>query len=312
MTEITIGIDISKEHLDTHLLPEGRHGRFANDTVGFKALLKWIGPVAPDRIVYEATGAYHRAFERAMAARALPLVKVNPRQARRFAEAIGTLAKTDRVDAIMLARLGTLLKPDAKPIMSETIMQLKELHAARIGLVKDRTAALTRQKTCQHRLIKKQLTERLAQIARHIEALDHEIKALIKADEDLARRFEILVSVPGLGPVTAFALIIEMPELGTLDTRQAASLAGLASVARQSGNWTGKAFIRGGRANVRHALYMPALVAIRYNPALKAFYDRLIKNGKPPKVAIIASMRKMLLIANALVRDRRNWEPKGD
>lgn len=270
-------------------------------------LLKWIGPNVPDRIVYEATGAYHRAFERAMADRAMPLVKVNPRQARRFAEAIGTLAKTDRADAIMLARLGDLLRPDIRPVPNECIMQLKELHVARQGLVKDRTAALARQKTCQHRLIKKQLAARLTQIAGQLEALDKEIEALIKADDQLGRRFDILNSMPGLGPTTASALIIGMPELGTLDAREIASLAGLAPVARQSGQWTGKAFIRGGRTAVRHALFMPALVAIRYNPDIKAHYDRLIAAGKPPKVAVIAAMRKMLIIANALIRDQREW-----
>lgn len=178
---------------------------------------------------------------------------------------------------------------------------------AREALVKNRTAAKNRTKNLTLAILRRHNGEQLRQIGRQMAAIEAEIRALIRADPDLARRFDILVSIPGVSVVTAFALIIDMPELGTLENGQAASLAGLAPVARQSGQWTGRAFIRGGRANVRQALYMPALVALRFNPDLKARYEQLRADGKPPKVAITAIMRKMVVLANALLRDDREW-----
>jgi transposase len=225
----------------------------------------------------------HRAFEHALAKAGLPLVKVNPRQARRFAEATGKLAKTDRLDAALLARMGALLAIEPRPARSKALAELKELHIAREALVKDRTAAKNRAKIRTLALLKRQNAQRLDQIERQIAAIDAAILAFIEANAELAKRFAILTSIPGVSQITAFALLIEMPELGTLEARQAASLAGLAPVARQSGRWTGRAFIRGGRASVRQALYMPALVAARFNPELKAKYTQLVKAGKARK-----------------------------
>jgi transposase len=179
---------------------------------------------------------------------------------------------------------------------------------AREALVKDRTAAKNRAMTLTLAILKRQNGEQLRQIARQIAAIDAEIMTHIEADPELAHRFAILVSIPGVSTITAFALLIDMPELGLLNNGQAASLAGLAPIARQSGTWTGRAFIRGGRANVRRALYMPALVAIRFNRDLKAKYDQLKTAGKASKVAITAIMRKMIILANALLRDGRKWE----
>ena len=307
MSDITIGIDISKDKLDGHRLPDGVAGEFANTPAGHKALIKWIGAGPVERIVYEATGPYHRAFERALGAAGLPLVKVNPKQARRFAEAIGTLAKTDRVDAAMLARMGVALSPDLTELPSKTLDQLKELHVARQALVKDRSAAKNRGKTLTLSVLKDQNRVRLRQIANQLVAIDRELGRLIKEDPLLKARFDILISIRGVAEVTAFAMLIDMPELGTLDNKQAASLAGLAPVTRQSGNWKGQAHIRGGRANLRQALYMPALVASRYNPDLKDIYDRLIAAGKRPKIAVTAIMRKLIVLANALLRENRKW-----
>ena len=308
MTNDTIGVDISKDHLDAHRMSDGASRRFANDGAGHRAFTGWLGQ--PDmRVVYEPTGPYHRAFERKLATGGFALVKVNPRQARRFAEATGRLAKTDRLDAAMLARMGTLLDLDARPVRSPILNDLKDLHTAREALVKNRTAARNRAKTLTLAILKRHNAEQIRQIERQRAAIDKEIMALIEAEPDLSRRFAILVSIPGVSALTAFALLIEMPELGTLGNGQAASLAGLAPVARQSGNWTGRAFIRGGRANVRQALYMPALVAMRFNPDLKAKYDQLKAAGKAPKLAITAIMRKLVLLANALLRDGRKWTP---
>ena len=310
MIKDTIGVDISKDHLDAHRMSDGASRRFANDKAGQTALIAWIGEpeaVHQARIVYEPTGPYHRAFERRLADAGCAPVKVNPRQARRFAEATGRLAKTDRLDAAMLARMGALLELEARPVRSPVLSDLKDLHMAREALVKNRTAARNRAKNLTLPILKRHNAEQLRQIERQIAALENQIMALIEADPELARRFDILVSIPGISAITAFALIIDMPELGTLGNGQAASLAGLAPIARQSGQWIGRSFIRGGRANVRHALYMPALVAMRFNPQLKAKYDQLIAAGKPAKKAITAIMRKLVVLANALLRNGRKW-----
>lgn len=308
MMNDSIGVDISKDHLDVHRLSDGVSRRFANDSRGHRTLIGWLE--RPElRIVCEPTGPYHRALEHRLAEAGFALVKVNPRQARRFAEATGRLAKTDRLDAAMLARMGALLELQARPARGPTLNDLKDLRMAREALVKNRTAARNRAKNLTLPILKRHNAEQLRQIERQIAALENEIMALIKVDPDLARRFDILVSIPGVSAITAFALLIDMPELGTLDQAQVASLAGLAPVARQSGQWIGRAFIRGGRANVRRALYMPALVAIRFNPDLKAKYDRLKAAGKASKLAITAVMRKLIIIANALLRDGRIWEP---
>lgn len=310
MLENTIGADISKDHIDLYRLKDGARCKIANDRKGFAAILKWIGNEVVDRIVYEPTGPYHKAFERFMAVRGFALSKVNPRVARRFCEAAGKLAKTDRIDAEMLARYGALLNPRILQINSQTINDLKELHMARLALVKDRTAAKNREKKLTQAILKQQCIARLKQIDIQIKALDKAITALIKSDADMAARHDIIVSIPGLSSITAFALLIEMPELGQLDEKTAAALAGLAPVSKQSGRWTGRASIAGGRAIVRQALYMPALVAARYNPDLTAKYQALIKDGKPPKVAITAIMRKLIILANALLRQNAKWTQK--
>lgn len=309
MTEVTIGIDVSKDTLDVHRLPDGQSRRFDNDAKGHAALIRWIG-TGSDRIVFEPTGAYHRKLERHLDEAGLAIVKVNPRHARRFAEATGYLAKTDRLDAALLARMGALLGLGPRPVRSQALAELKELNVARDALVKDRTATKNRAKTLALSLLKRQNAQRLKQVERQIAAVEATIISRIEAEPDLAARFAILVSIPGISATTAATLLIEMPELGALDSKQAASLAGLAPIARQSGQWRGRAFIRGGRANVRQVLYMPALVATRFNPDMKACYDRLIARGKPAKLAITAVMRKLLVLANALLRANRQWTPE--
>lgn len=305
-----VGVDICKATLDVHLYPAGVARQFANNAKGFKALLDWLGDRCIARVVFEPTGRYHHDFERRLSSAGLSLAKVNPRQARRFAEAIGCNAKTDAVDAAMLARMGALLELPARPIASEALDNMKELQVARLGLIKDRTAARNRAHVCRSPLLKRQAAQRLAQIDHQIAAIDLELKASLTRDQGLAARFDVLLSIPGIGETTAIAMLIDMPELGTLDSKQVASLAGLAPIARDSGNHRGKRHIRGGRAGLRHALYMPALVAARFNPDLKAKYSALIAAGKPPKVAIIAIMRKLVVLANSLLRTGRNWAPK--
>ena len=309
MTETNIGIDISKDHLDVHRLPGDERRRFDNSKAGHKALILWIGDT-PARVVYEPTGRYHRTLERALAAAGMPIAKVNPRQARRFAEATGNLAKTDALDAAMLTRMGAVLSLEARSVPSGIINDLRDLRTARNALIKDQVAALTRAKAITLPLLKRQNAARLKQIEAQREAVDAAINALIQGDPDLAQRFAILCSIPGIAEVSAAMLLIEMPELGSLDEKQVAALAGLAPIARQSGNWKGKSFIRGGRQQVRQGLYMPALVAIRFNADLKTKYEQLIKAGKAPKQAITAVMRKLIILANALLKKGRKWQTR--
>ena len=302
----TIGIDISKASLDCHVYPAGAEHQFANTAKGHKALIAWLQQWPVERIAYEATGTYHRALEAALAD--WPCVKLNPERARRFAQAAGTLAKTDRIDAMLLARMAATLQPPVRPAKTAQQVQLAELINARDGLVRDRTALKNREKNLTIALLKRQCRQRLEQIERHVSALDAEIACLIAKDAVLARRHQILVSIAGVGTLTANQLIATMPELGSLDNKQAASLAGLAPRARQSGQWKGKSFVTGGRINVRQALYMPALVAARFNPDLKAKYQQLVTAGKPAKIAITAVMRKLVVTANALLKADRCWQ----
>lgn len=302
-----IGVDISKDRLDAFRLSDQRHNSFGNDKAGFKALLKWIGGAEGLRIVYEPTGPYHRGMEAALAEAGHALVKVNPRQARRFAEATGTQAKTDRVDAMLLARMGLALDLPPRPVRGELMNALRELHVARLALIKDRTAAGNRADTAAIGLIRRQAKARLAIIEKQLAEIDKTIAARIADDPELAKRLDILTSIPGIGDVTACMLLIEMPELGTLEPKQAASLSGLAPFTRRSGKWKGKEMIRGGRASLRAAIFMPALVAIRFNTDLKRKYRQLLESGKAPKLAITAVMRKLVLLANALLRDGRKW-----
>jgi transposase len=309
MTGSTIGVDISKSHLDVFRLEDQAAQQFENSPDGFRALIKWLGKLPVARIVFEATGPYHRAFEAALGEK-FPLVKVNPLQARRFAEASGTRAKTDAVDARGLARMGVALDLQAQEPVSKNIIILKELHVARISLIKERTRLKNRAQTMTLAVLRRQSKARLTQVECQIEELDAEIATRIAQEAPKARNRDILRSIPGLGAVTAAAVLTFLPEIGTLDRKQLASLAGLAPFSRQSGKWQGKSFIGGGRKPLRDALYMPALVAMRFNPDLKAKYIQLRAAGKPAKVAIVALMRKLLETANALVKENRLWAPK--
>ena len=309
MTDHNIGVDISKSHLDVFRLEDGMAKRFDNSAAGFRALTRWLGKTPVARVVFEPTGAYHKAFEVVLGDK-FPLVKVNPLQARRFAEAYGTRAKTDAVDARMLARMGAAFNLEPQAPCSKEIRVLRDLHVARAGLIKDRTRLRNRAQTQDISVLKRQTKTRLTLVERQIAELDTEIATLIDAQESTARRCDILRSMPGVGAVTAAAMLTLMPEIGTLDRKQVASLAGLAPITRQSGQWQGKAFIGSGRKPLRDALYMPALVAMRCNPDLKTKYERLRTAGKPAKVAIVAVMRNLIEIANALVKADRKWAPK--
>ncbi|MTJ03288.1 MAG: IS110 family transposase [Sediminimonas qiaohouensis] len=311
MTHDSIGIDISKRHFDAHRLTTGIHRRFDNTAAGFRAFGRWLGTGDPGLVVFEPTGPYHRDFEAAFTGR-LPLVKVNPLQARRFAQSQGTRAKTDAVDAHMLARMGRALELAPDRPAEEIQIVLRDLRVARSGLVRDRTALMNRLAAARLPLVRRLAKARLAQVERQIAALDAEIDARLDACPKRRRAVQILTSIPGIGRITARSILAECPEIGTLRHKQIAALAGLAPMTRQSGTWRGKARIEGGRRHLREALFMPALVAMKKNPDLSAKYDRLREAGKPHKVALTALMRKLVQLANTLIREDRTWHPKPD
>lgn len=305
--EDTIGIDISKDKLDAYWLSNREHRQFLNDKQGVKALALWAHEAKVSRVIFESTGIYHRCVETGLADHAIGFARVNPRQARRFCEGAGQLAKTDRVDAAMLARMGSLLQLKADQPKSETLHDLKQLATARQALIKDRTAARARLAATAHRLLSQQIKRRLGQIERDLSQIADLVDRTIAADDALRAKADILVSIPGIAKVTACAILANMPELGKLSGKQAAKLAGLAPISKQSGKWQGKEHIQGGRASVRRAVYLPAVVATRFNPDMKAKYEQLVSTGKCKKLALTAVMRKLIVVANALLRDGRKW-----
>ncbi len=303
----TVGIDISKDWLDAFAAPEGRASRFPNDRAGFRKLIAWIGP-GVDRIAYEPTGAFHRDFEDTLLKAGLPLYAINPFQVRSFARSIGRRAKTDAVDARLLAIMASAIE-DLRPTeaRSEGQRELAELQLIRDALVRDRTAITNRGRNLRTPVGKRVTRQRLRQIDRQLKLVDAEIRQRIGEEQEMERRAEILTSIPGISDITAAGLIVHLPELGMLTRSRIASLAGLAPVTRESGNWKGYSFIQGGRHRVRTLLYMPAVVAVQHNPDLKRKYEALVARGKPSKVALTAVMRKLLVLANALVQQDRTW-----
>lgn len=306
-TANTVGIDISKAHLDVHELPSGRAAQFPNDAGGFKRLAAWIGP-QPRCVAYESSGPWHRALEEALG-HELPLARVNATRARRFAQALGQNAKTDAVDARLLAAMAGAMELRLVDRPTSSQRELEELTRGRDALVKDRTAAMNRGAHARHKLLKRQSRYRLAQIERQIKALDAEIKRVVNADQALSRKAGVLMSMPGVAWVTAAGLIAALPELGRIESKAVSSLAGLAPFTRESGMWKGRSRISGGRRKVRVLLYMATLTAIRHNADLARKYRELRDRGKPPKVALTAIMRKMLVLANTLVGEDRPWQP---
>lgn len=307
--------------MDAYWLSKEEHKQFRNDNAGVNALVLWANEAGVSRVIFESTGIYHRCVETGLARHNISFARVNPRQARRFCEGAGQLAKTDRVDAAMLAKMGSLLQLKADEPKSQTLHDLKQLTTARQALIKDRTAAKARLAATTiawqcianamsregHRLLSQQINRRLSQIERDLSQIADLVDTIIAADEHLRRRSDILMSIPGIAKVTACAILTDMPELGKLSGKQAAKLAGLAPISRQSGKWQGKEHIQGGRASIRRAVYLPAVVATRFNPDLKAKYEQLVSTGKCKKLAITAVMRKLIVMANALLRDGRKW-----
>ena len=301
------GLDVCKEHLDVYLHPLALSWRVTNDRAGLRPLKRLLAEHTVTLIVMEATAKYHRLAHRSLSQSGFAVAVVNPLRSRLFAEAIGTLAKTDQVDAKVLAILGEALEPQARPPAPEELETLQELVHARNAATTEHTALANRLAASQGALLRKELKQRLRSLDGHIERLAAAIAARIAADPALARRYQILVSVPGIGPGVAANLLVDLAELGSLDRRAIACLAGVAPFADDSGETAGQRHIKGGRANPRRALYWAALSAKSHNPELSVFYKRLIESGKKPKIALTAIMRKLVVLANTLLKENRVW-----
>jgi transposase len=308
-TRVYVGIDVCKERLDVYLHPLGQKLAANNDANGIRRLKRLLKGHDVALVVMEATGKLHRLAHRSFSADGFRVAIVNPLRSRLFAEAIGTLAKTDAVDARILAIFGETIRPAATEPPSELLESLQELVRGRQAARDERTALLNRIGASKTKCLLRELNRQLRTLDASIANLDVEIKRLIKGDPCLARRFEILGSIPSIGETTAAVIIVELQEIGTLSAKETAMLAGLAPVACDSGETSGARHIRGGRWHLRNALYMPAQTAIQHNPDLKPFYDRLIAKGKEAMVALTAVMRKLLILANTLVREDRLWQP---
>jgi transposase len=310
MAAVYVGIDVCKAQLDIYLYPIGERFTVANDAGGWRCLRRRLADLTVAVAVIEATSKYHRAVHRHLDAVGIRVAVVNPLRARLFAEACGALAKTDAIDARMLALMGAQLDPAGTPPISPAAEATDELVRARSAAVDERVALTNRHDITATPFLRAELTRRIRALDTHIRRLETQISRLIAADPDMAARHAILRSIPGIGPVNAATLCAGLNELGRIDGKQVAALVGLAPFASDSGPRRGHRHIRGGRAHLRRSLYMAALSAIRFNPDLKRFHTNLVRNGKPPKVAITAVMRKLLVLANALVTQKRTWTPR--
>jgi transposase len=303
-----VGIDVSKAHLDVHVLPSGESFRVGHDDAGFVTLIARVRPLTPTVVVLEATGGYEVTVAAALAGAGLPVAVINPRQIRDFARATGQLAKTDALDARVIALFAEAVRPIARPLPDDQARALGDLVARRRQLVDMLTAEQNRHRLLRDRGLQRDLEAHITWLDAALGRLEADLTTLIRSTPIWREADALLRSVPGVGPVTSCALIADLPELGHLDRRRIAALAGLAPVARDSGTFRGRRMIVGGRAHVRRSLYMATVAAIKYNPVIRAFFHRLVAAGRPGKVAVIAAMRKLLTILNAMLRDRRPWQ----
>src|SRR6476469_233278 len=307
--EIVVGIDVSKDRLDVHVWPSGEAFAVPRHHAGLLELQARLGGLGPARIGVEATGGYETVVAARLAGQGHPVVVVNPAQVRHYAQALGQRAKTDPIDAAVIARFVAATKPALRVLPDEMTRLLADLVARRRQIVEMMAAEGQRERRADKRL-KKSIARLRKALEKELNELDADIDDHVRGSPVWAEKEDLLASVPGVGPVIARTLIAELPELGTLDRRQIAALAGLAPWTRQSGQWKGRSFIGGGRKSVRSVLFIGALVAARYNPTLKAFRDKLVAAGKPKMLATIAVARKLLTILNAILRDKTPWRPK--
>jgi transposase len=304
----TIGIDVSKARLDVAVRPAGTAWQARNDPAGIAGLVAQVRALSPERVVLEATGGLEAPVATALAAAGLPVAVVNPRQVRDFAKGTGKLAKTDALDAAVLAHFAEAVRPAARPLPDAAARHLSALLARRGQLVEMLTAEQNRLGSTPPAL-RPDVEAHLAWLRQRLRPLEAELEAAIRASPAWRERMALLRSVPGVGPVVALTLVAELPEAGALERKRLAALVGVAPFNRDSGAVRGRRGIWGGRARVRSALYMAALVATRHNPVIAAFYARLLAAGKAKKVALVACMHKLLTILGAILRTRTPWHP---
>lgn len=307
--ESFVGIDVSKERLDVATLPDGQTWSCANSDVEISALVERVRKLSPTRIVLEATGGLETLAVAALGAAGLPVVVINPRQARDFAKATGKLAKTDTIDAKMLALFGQAVRPETRPLKSQELSDLTALLTRRNQLVAMLTAEKNRLSSAP-KSIRKDIEVHIKWLEKRINESNGALRDLIQRTPLWREKDQLLQSMPGVGPVLATNLLTGLPELGTLNRKKIGALVGVAPLNCDSGKFRGKRIVWGGRASLRAALYMGTLAATRCNPVISEFYRRLIDAGKKPKVAITACMRKLLTILNAMIKNATPWNPQ--
>ena len=306
-TETIIGIDVSKAYLDCWVHPTGRAWRVDYTDAALTQLVQELTELQPGRIIVEATGGLETRLVSELGAAGLPVVVVNPRQVREFARATGRLAKTDRLDAQVLAQFGATLRPPVRPLPGAEQRELRALATRRRQLVAMQTQERNRRRQMPAR-VAAQIDAHLTLLREQVAELDRELAGLLQDNAVWRARAKLLRSIPSVGPVLTATLLAELPELGRANHREIAALAGVAPYNRDSGQWRGKRTVWGGRRQLRAALYMATLSATRYNPVIRACYTRLCAAGKAPKVALTACMRKLLTICNAIIKSNTPWQ----
>jgi transposase len=307
MDNTIVGIDVAKDRLDVAVRPSGELFVVERNAGGLELLVQRLKPLAPALVVLEATGGFETVVTAALAAAGLPVVVVNPAQVRAFAKAIGQRAKTDPIDAAVIAHFAEATKPEPRALPDEATRLLADLVARRRQIVEMIGAERQREKRATAR-IKKSIVRLIKALEKELTSVNSDIDDAVHGSPAWRDKENLLASVPGIGPIIARTLIADLPELGALDRKKIAALAGLAPFTRQSGQWRGRSCIGGGRTSVRTALFMGAMTARRHNPILKAFFGRLVAAGKPRMVALIAVARKLLTILNAVLRDQKPWQ----
>lgn len=308
MDQMFVGIDVSKDRLDVHVRPTGESFAVTRDGEGLSQLAERLRPVPPTLVVVEATGGFETIVAAALAGAGLPLAVVNPAQIRHYAKAIGRHAKTDRIDAEVIARFAEATRPEPRALPDEETALLADLVARRRQIVDMLRAERQREKRITLSRLRKSIARVVKALEKELAELDGDIDTTVRGSPVWREKEDLLTSVPGIGPIIARTLLGELPELGVLSRRRIASLVGLAPHPRMSGTWKGKSMISAGRSSVRAVLFVGAMTAARCNPALRQFHRRLIAAGKPKMVALIAVARKLLTILNAMIRDQRQWQ----
>ena len=309
MEAIYVGVVVSKDRLDVALRPSGEAFVVTRDGKGLNELIERLQVMAPALIAVEATGGFETIVAAAIAGANLPLAVVNPAQVRHFAQAVGQRAKSDPIDAAVIARFAEAVKPEPRPVPDAEARLLMELVSRRTQIIEMLVAERQREKRAAAVRVRKSLARHIATLEKELPVIDRDIDTLVRGSPVWREKEDLLITVPGIGSTLARTCLAQIPELGSLDRRKIASLVGVAPFIRQSGRWRGKSMIAGGRAGPRAAVFMAALTASRCNPVLRAFYQALLARGKPKMVALIAVARKVLTILNAMLRDKKQWQP---